>query len=47
MDSFGTDTHGAKGMNPTNFGDLITFHLARLTFLVFSEMSPQLSDGLP
>ena len=46
---FGTDIYKAQRMNPNDFGDPVTcFSSAtvRLKFVVLSEMSKQLLDGL-
>ncbi len=45
---FCTDLHGSQKMNPSDTGDLLTFPATmRLTVVLLSEMSQQLSDELP
>ncbi len=41
---FGIDIHGPQSMNPTTFGDLLTFPLAPI-FVVLSEISQLIMDG--
>ncbi len=43
------DAHGAQRMNPTDFGDVLTFHVVPswgCYFFFFSEISQQLFNGL-
>lgn len=45
---FCTDIHASQRMNPHDFGDGLTCSCTmKMTFVVLSDTSEQLSDGLP